>query len=303
VSEGPVNVAFCNDKQYEPGIHVALLTLLERCASGRPVRVFFFHTGFDEADLAKLRATMDSTGHPYELHARACDTKLFRDFPKLHGNLLTYVRLLVAELVEVERILFLDSDVIVAKDVAELFDSDLGGHALGAVASGRVRYTNDQALLKRLGMGEDDRYFNGAVLLMDARRWRERGYSRACLEFTQAHRHERITVDQTALNFVLKDDLCDLPEENNRSFYPTSPALDLAHVRGILHLCGSPKPWDLMGHKLHGSYEAFESLCRRTAVGSLARRRALSQGVVLRSMWLARSYWKNVLARARRRSA
>ena len=303
MSDASVNVAFCNDKQYEPGIHVALLTLLERCAAERTVRVFFFHAGFSEDDIARLHATMDSTGRRYELHARACDTKLFREFPRLHGNLLTYVRLVVAELVDVDRVLFLDSDVIVAKDVSTLFDTDLAGRALGAVANGRVRYTNDQALLKRLGMGEDDRYFNGAVLLLDALAWRRRRYSQACLAFTQAHRDERITVDQTALNFILKDDLFDLPAENNQSFYPTSAPIDLATAHGILHLCGSPKPWDILGHKLHASYEAFDTLCQRTAIGTLAGRRPLSQGGLLRSMWLARSYWKTIAARAGRRNA
>jgi len=303
VSAASVDVAFCNDKQYEPGLHVALLTLLERCAPERMVRVFFFHSGFDQADLGRLRATMDSTGRRYELHARPCDTALFGDFPRLHGNLLTYVRLIVAELVDSDRLLFLDSDVIVAKDVSQLFDSDLEGRALGAVANGEVRYTNDQALLKRLGMREDDPYFNAAVLLIDVRRWRERAYSRACLDFMQARRHERMTVDQTALNFVLRDDLFDLPAENNQSFYPTSRPIDLAAARGILHLCGSPKPWDLLGHKLHASFGAFDTLCRRTAIGPLASRRAVSKAALLRSMWLARSYWKSIAARAGRRSA
>src|ERR1700694_1879319 len=197
-----INVALCNEEKYEPGLHVTLLSLLRNFDDDkRKLRIFFFFKGFGEKDIAKLHGTLLSTGKRYELVPRKCDTKLFKGFPRLHGNYLTYVRLLVPDLLRESRIIFLDSDVIVNTNVAWLFDTDLKGKCLGVVANGKVGHTNDQGLLKSLGMTADTPYFNAAVLLIDGERWRKRRYTDACLEFLRAHKSAKITVDQTSLNY------------------------------------------------------------------------------------------------------
>jgi len=296
-----VNVALCNDRQYEPGLHVSLLTLLRAFDDERrTLRIFLFHEGFGEEDIERLEATLSGTGKRYVLVARECDTTLFRGLPRLHGNYLTYVRLLVAELVPEDRIVFLDSDVIVETNLAALFDSPLEGRALGVVANGEVRHANDQALLKSLGMAERAPYFNAAVLLIDSAAWRSRGYSEECLRFLRSHAGEKITVDQTALNYVLRNDFRRLDDKYNIAVYPTDPPLSIEGRDGIFHLCGSPKPWDMMGSALHGNYRLFEALCRQTALGGIDVRNRLGRRSLVRTALLARSYWKNLSGRLRR---
>ena len=295
-----VNVALCNDKKYEAGLHVTLLSTLQQLNPARVLRVFFFHHGFDACDIARLDSTLAKAGRRYELVAKEPDTDLFKGFPSLHGNYLTYVRLLVGEMVPVDRVLFLDSDLMVNLDVSELFDADLRGRCLGVVANGVVSKTNDQALLKALGMKDDTPYFNAAVLAMDAAMWRAKRYSPQCLEFLHENRREKITVDQTALNFVLRNDYQPLPAKYNISIYPTDPPLSIRGKPGIFHLCGSPKPWDAMGKQLHGNFDLFEGYRAQTTLPAVTAR-WLTLDHLWRTIRLSRSYWRNLLARARRR--
>src|SRR5437588_9689579 len=114
MTDNYVNVAFCNDEKYEAGLHVTLYSLLKKFdGNSRTLRIFFFFKGFSGHDIARLHCTLRSTGKPYELIARECNTSLFRGFPRLHGNYLTYIRLVVPEIVKESRIVFMDSDVIV----------------------------------------------------------------------------------------------------------------------------------------------------------------------------------------------
>jgi lipopolysaccharide biosynthesis glycosyltransferase len=206
---------------------------------------------------------------------------------------------MVPELVPVDRIVFLDSDVIVRTDVARLFDADLAGRTLGVVASGEVRHANDHALLTSLGMNEGAPYFNAAVLLVDAQRWRSHGYTRACLEFLRHHRRRRMTVDQTALNYVLRDDFRALDASYNVSVYPTDPALAADGRAAIFHLCGSPKPWDVLGRKLHGNYDLFAGLLAQTALAAQSAQGRFTPDRMVRTVLLGRSYWKNLSRRLR----
>jgi lipopolysaccharide biosynthesis glycosyltransferase len=296
-----VNVAFCNDERYESGLHVALLSLLGTYEdSRRTLRIFFFFDGFGPDRIAKLRETLASIGKPYELIARECSTSLFKGFPRLHGNRLTYVRLLVPELAEGNRIIFLDSDVIVNTNVATLFDMELKGKCLGVVASGQVKHANDQGLLKSLGMTPETPYFNAAVLVIDSERWRKQRYTTQCLDFLQAHRDAKITVDQTALNYVLRNDYAGLPNRFNITVYPSDHAISIRGREGIFHFCGSPKPWDAFGKKLHGNYKLFEQFLARTALRAMSSKQKFMPSYLLRTALLARSYWMNIAMRFRK---
>lgn len=64
-----------------------------------------------------------------------------------------------------DRLLYLDSDIIVRGDLTELYTTDLGG----AVLAAGIEPTVDRAWRKRLGIG--GLYYNSGVLVIDWQRW------------------------------------------------------------------------------------------------------------------------------------
>ena len=93
----------------------------------------------------------------------------------------TYFRLLAPTLLDnVDKAIYLDSDIVVCADVAELFDTDVTGHLLAATRDadtiGQIdgydptvySYLKDQ-----LGMTEPHDYFQAGVLLMNLGEFRQ----------------------------------------------------------------------------------------------------------------------------------
>ena len=95
-------------------------------------------------------------------------------FVNQHLSVETYYRLILPELLpDYHRILYLDCDLVVNRDVADLFDTDLSGTLVGAAADidvAGLRKINDngwQAYARDvLHLQDQDIYFQAGVLLM-----------------------------------------------------------------------------------------------------------------------------------------
>lgn len=95
---------------------------------------------------------------------------------KSHLSPATFWRLLVGKLLpaSVERLIYIDSDVIVNLDISELWEEELGGAVLGAVS--------EQLIFKNMpwsrpivddGTVDGTRYFNAGILLIDLKSFRK----------------------------------------------------------------------------------------------------------------------------------
>jgi lipopolysaccharide biosynthesis glycosyltransferase len=115
----------------------------------------------------------------------------------------TWYRVFLPELLPgCDRVLYLDSDLIVLDDLAPLFDDvDMGGHQIGAVTN--VFQHNDAGRPAELGLPSADVYFNAGVLLMNLAAMREDRSSRALISYARENSELIAFRDQDALNVVL----------------------------------------------------------------------------------------------------
>src|SRR6516165_8329603 len=86
----------------------------------------------------------------------------------LHYTIDTYTRLWMAEFFpkEVERVLYLDSDVVVVASIAELWATDLGDYLLAAVT------IPGSSRCPVYGIPESFGYFQSGVLVVNLKLWR-----------------------------------------------------------------------------------------------------------------------------------
>ena len=176
-------------------------------------------------------------------------------FPKLNEKITrtAYFRLFVAEILPstIDKVLYLDGDVIVRHSLKELWDMDLSNFALAAVPDMREGSTDRY---EGLGYSNNQGYFNSGVLLINLAYWRQHQATKLFEEFIQ-NRYETIRFhDQDVLNYIFREQKMTLPIKYNLQdgFLWKKPEYDwsrygeevMAARRNpvIVHFTGD-KPW------------------------------------------------------------
>ena len=152
-----------------------------------------------------------------------------RDFhlPNAILSYATFFRYFIADEVLEDRVLYLDSDMIVNAKLDDLFTLDLQGYAIAAVQD-----FNHEGWLTT---------FNAGMLLIDAKKWREKNSTQNLLELTAQH-HEHVYGDQGVLNMYFGDQWLHLDKEYNF----------MVGLDQFLHLSGN-KEWYQSDY--YGNYE------------------------------------------------
>lgn len=243
-------------------------------------------TAEHRADLEKITAEFPVTLRWHELDQSA----MFRDIAarmpenKRLSNIV-YARLILDRLVgpEVERVLYLDCDMLVRDDIGYLFDLDLEGSAIGAVRDTIGAFiTGGRDLTGNRDLFDPaDYYFNAGMVLIDVARWREADIIGRMEEAYASGVMQRIYYDQDLLNLIFKGKWLKLPWRWN--------TVDARHAHegldpAILHYTGENKPWGILSGMLQSV--AFARLYRHVMTNELFYRFA-------RHRW--KRWWKKKL--------
>lgn len=247
-SAGPVHIATCADRNIAPGLHVTLSSARRSLDPSRPLVVHLFHRGYTDDDLVRLDATLALAGGDYEVRARPISLQPFKGLDPIRGNSMTWARLSLADwLPELDRVVYLDSDLLVNRDLAGLADLDLGGAAAGFVRSGATMRSGIEAgLFKTLGFNLDAPYYNAGVIVMDLAAWRA-GVAEEGIRTARRYQGHLPAADQTVLNVLFYDrPVAPVHRSYNVLAFPMAPVR--AHeTPAVYHFIGAPKPWDLWG--------------------------------------------------------
>ena len=159
-------------------------------------------------------------------------------------------RLLMPQILECEKVIYLDCDIVVNTDIAELWNVPLDGKALGAVRDvWSLDCLEGKKIPWRLGKVWDllgiahDGYFNSGVLVMDLEKIRAEYDLLGSIGSFFAEYGKCITMeDQDFLNCLFADDKLLLDEKFNRI---RTQGVTADGVGGcIWHMAsGSAKPW------------------------------------------------------------
>ncbi len=294
-----ISVALCADKNVEIGLHVTLYSLLEH-QNGKS-NIFLLLKGYCSDDLNKIHQTLEPFSGKFELEVIDFDDSIFQRYRGLHGNRYTYARIMLPNLLSDKRVLYLDTDLVVMKDLQDLFMTDLQGHALGATGIERLENSKEKNFFSSIGIKQDAKYFNAGVILFDLEKWRQFDLVKKCFEFADNYPDKLPNPDQTILNYIFyKDNFFEIDSSNNVAIYPWSKQISMYEDNKIFHFIGSPKPWDFLGEILHGNYQFFRIVLRNTVFKNYKSYRDFSLPKAKRTAWLLRSYYfciKKILSR------
>lgn len=154
-----------------------------------------------------------------------------------HINYATYFRFFAPEVVDADRILYIDSDLIVTGDLSPLFEIDFQGYSIGAV--------DDYYAYEERTSG-----FNAGVLLMNVAKWKEYSIVNNLLELA-AEKHSIVHLaDQSILNIYFENNWLELDKTYNYMVGVDISNLIQKYERledslpVVVHFASHDKPWN-----------------------------------------------------------
>jgi UDP-glucose/galactose:(glucosyl)LPS alpha-1,2-glucosyl/galactosyltransferase len=247
------HIALCAGGAYLRAGAVVVAGLVRLTRTPEPVEIWVFHSGVSAADESLYRRAVRPAGQRGRLHLRPLPPDILAlAVESDYITAETFGRLALPRLLppSVSRVLYLDADLLVVGDVAELLELDLHGAPLAAVREATDPFLGSLNGLEHVfELGIDPRlpYFNAGVLLMDLAHLRRAEAEAMCLEYVRRHRPARM--DQDALNAVFHNEFLELPTKwNVEKYYFKTPERRLRYRAlledaGILHFEGHKKPW------------------------------------------------------------
>ncbi len=201
-----VKIVSACDSHYVQHLGVMITSLLENTSMKTSLEFYVIDGGITDADKELLCSCTCFYGCKINFITIQADFYArFGESPSASDA--TYFRIFVSELLDtsVKKVIYLDCDIVVKKDISELWKVDVSEYFLAAVADCGVEYSGEYAvtLKRKLGMKRKDCYFNAGVLLINLVKWREEGISKSICKFLLENKGKIDFADQDGLNAVL----------------------------------------------------------------------------------------------------
>ena len=258
------------DENYLPQLQV-LLTSISINSPQDVGALYLMHSGISAESLQRVEKQCSAFG--CALHPVPVSADFFQEAPvtKRYPQEM-YYRLLAPHLLpeDLDRILYLDPDILVINSLRPLWETDLKGCLFAAAShTGLTEIAND---VNRIRLGTDSDYYNSGVLLMDLNACRKEIVPEEVFAFSAGHRVSLLLPDQDILNGLYGTRILGVDDSvwnydarrYDRYWLGSHGEKDMDWVMDhtvFLHFCGKNKPWS-RGYEGHFSalYKHYQRL-------------------------------------------
>lgn len=251
-----MNILVTLDRNYLLPLKVLLTSLLIN-NPGECFDVYLASDDLDADNTADTARLLEDAGS--RLYLIRVDERLFEDAPTLrYYSRAMYYRLLAAQYLpeDMDRILYLDPDILVINPIRPLYETEMGGFLYAACIHKGIVNISKPINHIRLSAYETEGYYNSGMLLMNLRAIREAVLAEDVFAYVKKNRQLLVLPDQDILNGLYGDRIMPLDESlwnyhagKYREYCIASAGeKDMNWVMrntAILHFCGKRKPWHL----------------------------------------------------------
>jgi lipopolysaccharide biosynthesis glycosyltransferase len=254
-STSEVHVACCFDRKMELPFLVLANSLKRHSKGNRKVVLHAIHSDPIAQELAYF-IELNSTAFELRLRHienRFCNVAIWPS----HLTSASLLRLrLPSVLKDIDRVVYLDCDLVVLKDITTLYDTDLLGFPLAACLdfwlTGAPPFAPPgwdvgkwhKFLSEVVRLADTKSYFNAGVMVMDLKRFRDTSLIHSAERFLEQTNYGTPFVDQEALNHVVDGAFVRLDSRWNI-------LAALGHSDPwIVHYAGPSKPWSCEGRRI-----------------------------------------------------
>ncbi len=252
-----IDVAVTIDRNYAQAAGVMLNSLFMNTKSA--VCVYVLHPDLTDADIAKINEVTSQYDHGCIEYIQMGDAEFSNLTVDGHLSSVMYYKLRLASALpsHVGKAVYLDPDILVVSDIAELWNIDLGDTLLGGTPV-YVRETREKIVEKGAP------YFRVGVMLANINQWRETSFEERALKLAiDLAGYYKTAPEQDILNVSAAGNWTPLPVYWNKcpSCYQANHIYSKEELRqarrgkGIIHFPGPVKPWHYAcSHPQRGLY-------------------------------------------------
>lgn len=258
-----INVLMAVNKNYLTQMKTLICSLGEN--NDPNIDIYLIHNELSSHEIEETAQLLKRTCNGY-LHEIKVSEK-FLEGAKVneHFSIEMYYRIFATELLpkNIDRILWLDADIVTIKSIASLYHMDLQGYSIAACGHREKDKSKDlinRSFCERLKLGKDIVYFNSGVLLMDLNKIRKSFNKSATLDLIYRMETVLENPDQDILNILYQNDVLLLDKDvyNYQVHYDWKFANEKEKINEkaiILHYVGPAKPWKPTTY--HFTYEYY----------------------------------------------
>lgn len=236
-----VDVAFCINNAYIDKVAVVMVSLLEN----HPDNFFHFYIFSSDikSDDLKYFNKLYAKYQNFEVSKIEVLVDLFKSL-KLnieHISIETYYRYAIAELLpDLDKILYLDADIAVNKNISELYDTDISEYYLAGVEDLFLKLENYKT---KIGFSADDLYVNAGILLLNLQKLRQDGMCQKFIKATEDLWGRIEYQDQDVINILCKGKVKQVSNIYNYARINVDVEPSKMRRACIFHYTGRNKPW------------------------------------------------------------
>lgn len=238
-----IPVFLSSDNNYAPFVATTIASICDNTKSF--VDFYILDGGITAENQEKIRALKDIFNN-FSIRFIKIDTE--KEFSEINYKnneyitLSTYNRFLIPQLCpDLDKVLYLDVDIVVMCDILQLYKIDLENFALGAAwDKSRILYNTDT--YKPMNLSDNYKYFNAGVLLIDVKKWNKNNIVRELFKIEKQYGGNVLHADETLLNKYFDNNYKIFDIKYNYTDYDivNSPNGEIA----IRHFASAMKPWN-----------------------------------------------------------
>ena len=241
-----IPIFFSTDDNYIPCLSVAIHSLEENASMENNYRIIILHTGMNLKGKAEIKKFETDNVKISFQNISHITTKLTKDLAlrlrDYYSETIYYRMFIPSMFPEYEKAIYLDADIILQDDVANLYNLDLGGNLIAGVTDQVINSVPEFKVYSKVGLGiEPEKYFNSGVLVMNLREMRKAKIEEKFLYRLLNYNLDTAAPDQDYLNTLCKDRVLYLPETWNKM--PDFGERVDANEIHLIHYNMYRKPW------------------------------------------------------------
>ncbi len=245
-----LNICLASDDNYAKHMAVTICSVLKNAQ--KTDELFFYILDGGISDNTKSKISEMKKIKDFSIQYYRIDSDMFKNCTIFgqYISIVTYYRFIIASVLptDVDKVLYLDSDVIINKSLAELFNEDIENYYFAGVQDIGYYYWRYKKT--------DEFYVNAGILLLNLKKWRNDNFEKKLFDFIEINKDIELRgCDQDVLNFVAEDKIKPLNlkwnvqdsfyRKDERDWHPLKKDIEKAVKNpAAVHFTSQKKPWD-----------------------------------------------------------